>query len=79
MREREFWVVYDYGTGGVWGVACAPSKAEIVRIFPELQVIDETPSWMTADRKRAVRSASHFVVGKPTTYPEWLTALIEAR
>jgi hypothetical protein len=25
----EFLIVYDYGTGGVWGVTHAPSKAAI--------------------------------------------------
>ena len=41
-----FLVGYDYGTGGVWGIVDSPSEDEINRIYPELQVFRERPSFI---------------------------------
>jgi hypothetical protein len=79
MSEREFWVVYDYGMGGVWGVARARSEADVLQSFPELEVVSETPVWMTEEFERKVRSVSSFAVSQPATYPDWLHALIDER
>ena len=48
-------VVYNYGMGGVWGVALAATESEVVETFPELEVVLETPLWMTQDRQRQLR------------------------
>lgn len=55
--KKEFLIVYDYGTGGLWGVMRARSIEEIVGRYPELRVESERPAWMTdvviADIRRA--------------------------
>ena len=79
VSEREFLVVYNYGMGGVWGFARARSEAEILRAFPELNVVHDAPDWMTQDRERKMRSESSFAVAEPSTFPEWLRILVAAR
>ncbi|HKO20677.1 MAG TPA: hypothetical protein VJU82_17515 [Acidobacteriaceae bacterium] len=79
MSEREFLVVYDYGTGGVWGFARAASETEILETFPELTVVYETPAWMTQEEERNIRSVSSFAIGEPSSYPEWLRVLVAER
>jgi hypothetical protein len=49
-QDRPFLVVYDYGTGGLWGVLMAPSKAAIEERYPELGIVNEPPHWMTDER-----------------------------
>jgi len=55
--KKEFLIVYDYGTGGLWGVIRARSAKEILAKYPELGVESERPEWMTdavfADVRRA--------------------------
>ena len=45
--KRTFLCVYDYGTGGVWALISARSKTEVNRVFPEFEVVDQRPSWLT--------------------------------
>jgi hypothetical protein len=47
VLKPRFFVVYAYGQGGVWAVVEAPRRELIAQRFPELQVFDERPSWMT--------------------------------
>jgi hypothetical protein len=79
MGEREFWVVYDYGMGGVWAIARAASDAELRSAFPELTIVDERPSWMTPEREANIRKNSSFVVGDSSSYPDWLKVLLQDR
>jgi hypothetical protein len=79
MPASEFWVVYDYGMGGAWGLARAASADEVSRAFPELQVVSGRPDWMTADVEANIRENSSFVVDDPRTYPTWMLSLIDKR
>jgi hypothetical protein len=79
MARSEFWVVYDYGMGGAWGLARAASSEEVTRAFPELEVVDERPEWMTEEAEKEVRRNSSFVVSDPQTYPKWVQTLIDER
>lgn len=45
--KRRFWVVYDYGQGGRWVLVEARSREAITERFPELQVVERRPAWMT--------------------------------
>ena len=65
MAASEFWVAYDYGTGGAWGLACAGSAREITQAFPELEVITERPDWMFDDDEEEIRRNARFVVADP--------------
>jgi hypothetical protein len=79
VNGREFLIVYDYGMGGIWGFAHAVSEAEIVEAFPELEVVHETPAWMTEERERKTRSVSSFTIGDASSYPKWLRTLVAER
>jgi len=79
VSERDFLVVYDCGMGGVWGFARAQSEAKILRTFPELKVVHDTPAWLTQEQERNVRSVSSFTVGDGSSYPEWLRTLLAER
>ena len=76
---REFLVVYDYGTGGVWGIATAASEQQISKMLPELQVVLERPGWMDDEAMRAIRDTSAFIAGDDSTYPIWLRTLVDSR
>ena len=73
--NQEFLVLYDYSTGGVWGIAHAADEAEIRRYFPQLTIVDERPAWMDDQRLEKIRRVSEFTVSDSSTYPEWLRAL----
>lgn len=75
----DFLVVYDYGMGGVWGIAEAESSSEIVGAFPELRVVEERPAWLDDARMARIQENSKFRVGDERTYPEWLRTLIRNR
>ena len=50
--KRQFLAVYDYGQGGRWALVLAESDDEIKVRFPELEVVNERPGWMTDDYYR---------------------------
>jgi hypothetical protein len=53
MPKRIFWVLYDYGQGGLWAVVNAESIAQIVDLYPSLQVFEGPPEGLdraTIDR-----------------------------
>ena len=64
--NRDFLIVYDYGSGGLWAVMSARSAQEILARYPELSVENERPTWMTdaifADIRRA---ESHDIDDEP--------------
>lgn len=45
--KRDFLVVYDYGQGGVWAYIRAESADEIKSRYPELEIREEIPKWMS--------------------------------
>jgi hypothetical protein len=65
--------------GGLWAFAEARSETEITVAFPELAVFHLRPEWMSEHEEAKIRSEDRFNVGNPTTYPDWLRALIEDR
>ncbi len=48
-------VVYEYGTGAIWGYVRAESAAEIAAAVPELDVPDGAPPWLTTEDLEALR------------------------
>ncbi len=52
----EHLVVYEYGTGAVWGIVTARSAAEIAAAVAELDVYDPAPPWLTDDDLIALRA-----------------------
>ena len=58
--KKEFLILYDYGSGGLWGVMRAYSAEEILARYPELTVARKRPAWMTdAVFEDINRSESH--------------------
>jgi hypothetical protein len=47
-------VAYEYGSGTAWGYVVAQTAAEIVEVLPEVDVIEQAPSWLTNDDLGAV-------------------------
>lgn len=45
----EYLVAYDYGSGGVWFWLKANSKSAVRDAYPELEIVDEIPTWMDDD------------------------------
>lgn len=63
--KKSFLVVYDYGQGGVWAFVKARSRAEIERRFPELEIVDKPPEWMSLAEKKRLKEQMTFDVDQP--------------
>lgn len=63
--KQSFLVVYDYGSGGLWGVMLARSIEEILRVYPELQVVSDAPKWMTQDYYADLAATPYDIDGAP--------------
>ena len=72
----EFLVSYDYGMGGVWGVAIADTKTEVSEALPELTVVEDDPAWLPGVGRDKL---DFFRVGDETIYPDWFRILIQQR
>ncbi|MEA2001963.1 MAG: hypothetical protein U9N84_08785 [Actinomycetota bacterium] len=55
-----FYVAYEYGSGAAWAFVRADTADEVVAEFPELDVYETPPEWMTIDDLHQVRK--HAVV-----------------
>jgi len=55
-----FYVAYEYGSGAAWAFVRAETADEVVAEFPELDVYETPPEWMTIDDLHQVRK--HAVV-----------------
>jgi len=65
--KKEFLVVYDYGSGGLWGVMRAKSAEEILAKYPELSVTSERRAWLTDIVMAEIRRAeSHDIDDEPS-------------
>jgi hypothetical protein len=72
-RDLPFLVVYDYGSGGLWGVLMAPSKAAIEERYPELDIVNERPRWMSQERYESVMEEPLWLDDEP---PQGLLAVL---
>jgi hypothetical protein len=69
MTKREFFAVDDYGQGGVWLVIRAESADAIKAKYPELDVFDEPPTFLTSQAvERARAKRCHDLEDEPTGY-----------
>lgn len=50
-----YYVAYEYGTGAAWAFVKADTADEVVAEFPELDVYDTPPEWMTVEDLHQVR------------------------
>jgi len=49
MARKEFLVLYDYGQGGLWAIIRADTAQQIRDRYPQLQVFEKRPSFLSAD------------------------------
>lgn len=71
--KRDFLVVYDYGTGGVWAIVNARSVDEIETKFRDLTVIDARPKFMTDEIYSDLKQTMTFDIDHPEG---WITQLL---
>lgn len=74
--KKAFLVVYDYGQGGVWAYVRASSAADVRRRFPELEVVESPPQWMSSAEVERIRRTMTFDAENPRG---WLRSVVEAR
>jgi hypothetical protein len=69
--RKNFLVVYDYQTGGVWGLVAARSKEEIETRYCNLAVVEPVPVWISDDQYRRIVSSSSWDIDDPSP-PAWV-------
>ena len=50
-----FYVAYEYGSGAAWAFVEADTSADVIAEFPELDVYETPPEWMTVEDMHQVR------------------------
>lgn len=59
-----FYVAYEYGSGAAWAFVKAATADEVVAEFPELDVYETPPEWMTIDDLHQVREHAFVEIRK---------------
>lgn len=52
----EYFVLYDYGQGGLWAIVTAESAEQILRRFPDVSVFDVPPASLSMEAVAAIRA-----------------------
>lgn len=73
MSRKEFLVLYDYGQGGLWACIRADTAQQIRDRHPQLQVFEETPSFLSADMLADLQRKPAVDIDDPPT--GWLADL----
>lgn len=60
MTAREFYVLYDYGQGGLWAIVCAESVEQVRDRFPQLKVFEEAPAELGPEVLEKIRQSGVF-------------------
>jgi hypothetical protein len=72
VEKQRFLFIYDYGTGGVWGLVAAENATQVVATYPELTLVSERPAWMDDVLFAQIESTMSFDVSAPSG---WLLEL----
>ena len=75
MSRKEFFVLYDYGQGGLWAVLRADTEDQIRRRYPCLQIFDTAPRMLSRELQAEIRRTDSFDIDDPPT--GWLSDLTE--
>lgn len=76
MGKRPFLAVYDYAQGGVWAIVSARSERDIKARFPEFEIFDRPPTWMSDGDLSRLNARMKFDIGKPRG---WLAEVERSR
>ena len=68
MDTDEYLVVDDYGTGGIWAVMLAPSRAAVEAAYPDLKGFDDRPDWVDDAEFATIKSRTGFRFDEPNEY-----------
>lgn len=60
MQRKEFFVLYDYGQGGLWAIVRADTVEQVRRRYPQLQVYEDRPASANDAMVAALRSGPCF-------------------
>ena len=80
--KRRYLACYDYGMGGIWLLMDARSKDEIEERYPELEVCETRPRWMSGAEEREYRATclAHDMCWDVDARPSgWLKTLVDGR
>lgn len=75
--KKKYLAVYDYGMGGVWLFMYARSSGEIIKMYPELTVVDEPPVGLDKKHLDIIATNRTFDIDEAPT--GWLLSLVEGR
>ena len=70
-------VCYDYQHGGVWAFVLAESSEQIANRYPELEVVDSMPPWMTPEIADRLHDTMTIDIDDQSN--EFLAALVRQR
>ena len=77
MDKQEFFVVYDYGQGGLWAILRAESAEQVRRKYPGLDVFEGRPPMLDDATVSSIRRAGVRDIDDP---PDgWLADLLAGR
>jgi hypothetical protein len=80
--KRRYLAVYDYGMGGIWLLMDARSKRDIEEVYPELEVYETRPDWMSPAEEQQYRAdclAGDMCWDIDATPSGWLKTLVDNR
>lgn len=77
MLTRSFYVLYDYGQGGLWAIIRAQNAEQVRRRYPELEVFESPPEVLSADVLAMIRDRGEFGIDDPPV--GWLAGLVARR
>lgn len=69
-----FFVAYEYGSGAAWAFVKAETADEVVAEFPELDVYETPPEWMTIEDLHHVREHAFVEIAKAAGLDQILDA-----
>lgn len=76
IHPDDFLVLYDYGQGDVWAIVSARSEREIKARFPDFEVFDRPPKWMSEDDLSRLNAQMKFDIDRPSG---WLAKVERAQ
>jgi hypothetical protein len=77
MDKREFFVVYDYGQGGLWAILRAESAEQVRRKYPGVEAFEGRPPMLDDATVSSIRRAGVRDIDDPPG--GWLADLLASR
>ena len=75
VDKREFFVLHDYGQGGLWAILRAESEEQVRRKYQGVEVFEGRPPMLDDATVAAIRSAGEHDIDDPPA--GWLAEVAE--